>query len=146
MATILTDNNKNSPALQDLEPIYSKIHNSILLFPDHVTAWHADKLQILPEDFDRIANAITRCPNTFWGFGPFKKNANGWSIDYFKKSSKKKSCAEENIILHKRIIELEASLMSTTEALQKYIEIEKREKAKKVACFSSTKFATGVLH
>ena len=146
MATILTDNNNLSPALQDLEPIYDKIHNSILLFPDHVTAWHADKLQILPKDFEHIVNAITRCPNTFWGFGPFKKNANGWSIDYLKKTSKKISSAEENKILRKRIIELEASLISTTKALQKYIEIEKREKAKNVACFSSTKFATGVLH
>jgi len=146
MATIHQTNHEKSHAMQDLEPIYNKIHKSILLFPDHVTAWHADKLQILPEDFDRIANAITRCPNTFWGFGPFKKTANGWSIDYLKKTSKKISSAEENKILRKRILELEAILVSKTETLQKYIEIEKRENAKKVACFSSTRFATGALH
>ena len=147
MATITTsENNKKNVDTQGLEPIYNKIHDSILLFPEHITAWHADKLQILPEDFDRIAKAITRWPNTFWGFGPFKENANGWSIDYLKKTSKKISSAEENKILRKRILELEATLISTTETLQKYIEIEKREKAKNVACFSSTHFATGALH
>ena len=147
MASIATSHTSGATlAALDQETIYSQIHKSILSFPDHTTAWHADKLLISPAEFVNLANTITRWPNTFWGYGPFKNNENGWSMDYSKKTSKKISFEEENKILRKRIQALEIALASATQSLQKYIEIEKRENAKKVACFTSTKFATGVLH
>ena len=93
----------------ETENIYEQIHWSILSFPNHDTAWHAKKLTILPNDFDRIAKAITASPNTFWLLGPFIQNKDGWCID-FTKNKEPITHQHENIILRKRIATLESEM------------------------------------
>lgn len=91
--------------------IYQEIHDSILGFPGNSTEYHAKKLQLYEHEFERIANAITKWPNTFWGLGPFKKcNEDGWCIDYENSPMKEHSCECENKLLRERIKGLEATV------------------------------------
>ena len=90
--------------------IYSKIHNSILELPGNSTEYHAKKLQINNDDFERIAEAITKWPNTYWGMGPFKKTNDGWFIDYENNPRKNLSCKGENKILREHIKQLETTI------------------------------------
>ena len=69
---------------EGLTIIYQEIHESILGFPGKTTEYHAKKLQVYDHEFERIANAITKWPNSFWGLGPFKKTDDGWFLDYEK--------------------------------------------------------------
>lgn len=90
--------------------IYQEIHDSILGYPGNTSEYHSKRLQLYPHEFDRIANAITKWPNTFWGMGPFKKTEDGWFIDYEKSPMKKLSCECENKLLRERIKVLEATV------------------------------------
>jgi len=95
---------------EGIHTIYSEINNSILEFPGASTEYHAEKLQVHGFEFERIANAITKWPNTYWGLGPFKKTDDGWFIDYENSPIKNISCEGENKILRLRVKELEAAI------------------------------------
>ena len=95
---------------EGVHTIYSEIHNSILEFPGTSTEHHAEKLQVHGFEFERIANAITNWPNTYWGLGPFKKTDDGWFIDYENSPMKNISCEGENKILRLRVKQLEATI------------------------------------
>ena len=111
---------------EGLTTIYREIHESILGFPGKSTEYHAKKLQVYDHEFERIANAITKWPNSFWGLVPFKKTDDGWFIDYENSPRKNISCRDENKILRERIQQLE----NTVQELQsdKKILVEKLEK------------------
>jgi len=95
---------------EGVHTIYSEIHNSILEFPGTSTEYHAEKLQVHGFEFERIANAITKWPNTYWGMGPFKKTDEGWFIDYENSPMKNISYDAENKILRLRVKQLEATI------------------------------------
>ena len=143
MASKSSTENCGSPlTVQNQEDMYSKLHNSILSFPNHETEWHAERLSISAANFESLADTITKWPNTFWGYGPFKNDANGWSIDYSKKNSKKISCDEENKILRKRVVELESQVA----ILQKRLADTKQERHKKQTSCMDGWNGGGVLH
>ena len=106
--------------------IYKEIHDSILGYPGHTTEYHAQKLQLHVHEFDRIANAITHCPNTFWGMGPFKKTEEGWFLDYANCPTKNLSCECENNLLRERIKSLETTVAQLQD--ENYLLVEKLEK------------------
>ena len=111
---------------EGLTIIYQEIHESILGFPGKTTEYHAKKLQVYDHEFERIANAITKWPNSFWGLGPFKKTDDGWFIDYENSPRKNLSCQGENKILRERIKQLEITIQELRS--EKKILVEKLEK------------------
>ena len=111
---------------EGLTTIYKEIHDSILGFPGNSTEYHAKKLQVYDHEFERIANAITKWPNSFWGLGPFKKTDDGWFIDYENSPRKNLSCQGENKILRERIKQLEITIQELRS--EKKILVEKLEK------------------
>jgi len=120
---------------EGLSTIYREIHESILGFPGNSTEYHAKKLQVYDHEFERIADAITKWPNTFWGLGPFKKTDDGWFIDYENSPMKNLSCKSENKILRERIKQLEITiqeLYSSNADLVKRLE-NRNEKLKAMA-------------
>lgn len=129
--------------------IYSEIHNAILEFPGKSTEYHAKKLQVYDHDFERIAKAITKWPNTYWGMGPFKKTDDGWFIDYENSPMKNISCEGENKILRLRVKQLEVTVRDLKNDNNLLVEkLEKGyEKLKSIANHSMSGWnGGGVIH
>ena len=129
--------------------IYSEIHNAILEFPGNSTEYHAKKLQVYDHDFERIAKAITKWPNTYWGMGPFKKTDDGWFIDYENSPMKNISCEGENKILRLRVKQLEVTVRDLKNDNNLLVEkLEKGyEKLKSIANHSMSGWnGVGVIH